>query len=147
MQNRVTTLIALLLVFACTAMAGEKALMHCFVFTPVETATDSDWKAFYAATDQLPSKVPGVLRVWYGPLARPLGILGTDRETSKKLAGGETGVTGPVTRNVRKHGVCMEMRDEAALKAYADHPYHKEWVAAYSKVRVEGTTTFDILGK
>jgi hypothetical protein len=43
--------------------------------------------------------------------------------------------------------MCIEMKDEAALKAYADHPYHKEWMEVYSKVRVEGTTTYDILGQ
>jgi hypothetical protein len=41
----------------------------------------------------------------------------------------------------------MEMRDEATLKRYATDPAHAEWVKAYEKVRVAGTTTFDILGQ
>jgi hypothetical protein len=41
----------------------------------------------------------------------------------------------------------MEMKDEAALKAYAANPAHKDWADAYSKVRVYGTTTFDIIGR
>ena len=41
----------------------------------------------------------------------------------------------------------MEMTDEAALERYAAHPAHDAWVKTYEKVRVPGTTTFDILGQ
>jgi hypothetical protein len=114
-----------LFLFTGTAPAGEKKLMHCFAFTPIESATPAQWKAFYDATDQLPKKIPGISHVWYGKLRRSLD------------AGG----------GVRKYGVCMEMANEDALKTYTDHPFHKQWVDVYSKVREEGTTTFDILGQ
>ena len=39
--------------------AGEKKLMHCFAFSPIESATDADWQAFFKATDAIPSKIPG----------------------------------------------------------------------------------------
>ena len=42
---------------------------------------------------------------------------------------------------------CMEFADEAALKAYAAHTAHDAWLKAYEKVRVAGTTTFDIVGR
>jgi hypothetical protein len=32
-----------------------------------------------------------------------------------------------------------------SLKTYTANPYHKVWMAAYEKVRVAGTTTYDIL--
>jgi hypothetical protein len=127
--------------------AGEKKLMHCFAYTVVDGATEADWQAFYKATDQIPSKIPGVSKVWYGKLLRPLAQFATSGEARKKLAAGEKSVTGDVTMRQRQAGVCMEMADEAALKSYASHPYHKEWEAAYSKVRMAGTTTFDILGQ
>lgn len=42
--------------------------------------------------------------------------------------------------------VCMEMNaGPEALKAYSTHPAHDTWMKAYEKVRVEGTTTFDIM--
>jgi hypothetical protein len=41
----------------------------------------------------------------------------------------------------------MEMTDEEALAVYADHEAHTAWVRVYAKVRVPGTTTFDILGQ
>jgi hypothetical protein len=129
-----------------SGLAGEKKLMHCFYFTPVQSATEADWQAFYKATDALPGQIPGLSRVWYGKLTRNLTLFNTDAETRKKVAAGEA-ATGPVTRVVREFGVCMEMADAAALKTYATHPAHDKWNEAYSKVRVAGTTTVDFMGQ
>jgi hypothetical protein len=138
------------LVFSISsAMAGEKTLMHCFAWTPIKEATPADWQAFYKASDALPQKIKGIKKVWYGKLDSPLGqtMLGDiDDAKFQKFRGGET-VTTPVKRMAREYGMCMEMTDAAALKVYDDHPYHKIWTEAYSKVRVEGTTTFNILGQ
>ena len=114
-----------LLAAAPSAQAGEKKLMHCFAFTAIKEATPAQWEAFYKATDAIPSKIPGVSKVWYGKLARALSVGDAERQ----------------------YGVCMEMNDAAALRSYAASSYHKEWLDAYSKVRVEGTTTFNILGQ
>src|SRR6266545_4027744 len=87
-------------------VAGEKALMHCFAFTPVEGASDADWKAFYKATDELPGKIPGITRVWYGKLRNPLAVYGvTDADARKKLAAGEKNVSSDVSRSTRQYGV------------------------------------------
>ena len=118
--------IGCLFVLTGVLSAGEKKLMHCFTFTTIKEASGADWKAFQAATDALPKTMSGVVsRVWHGKLRRPLRV-GSD---------------------VREYGVCMEMPDEAALKAYASHAAHGDWVKVYEKVRVEGTTTYDILGQ
>jgi hypothetical protein len=66
-----------------------------------------------------------VSHVWYGKLASPLN-----------QANGK-----------RTFGVCMEMDNAAARKAYGDDPFHKTWTDAYAKVHVDGTTTYDILGQ
>ena len=124
-MNKLLLCLAGGLLLAGTAMAGEKKLMHCFAFTAVEGATPADWDAFYKATDELPKKIKGISHVWYGKLQRPLRA-GTA---------------------VRQYGVCMEMANEETLKNYDSDPGHKAWVDAYSKVRVEGTTTFNILGQ
>jgi hypothetical protein len=149
-------LVRLYPVAACAAMllfssgvvsAGEKKLMHCFYFTPVEGASQADWDAFAKATDALPGKVPGLARVWRGKLARNLTIFNADQEAAKKLSGGEKSVAGQVSAVVRQYGVCMELDSADTLKTYASHPAHKEWDAAYSKVRQYGTTTMDLLGQ
>jgi hypothetical protein len=149
-------LVSLYPVAACAAMllfssgvlsAGEKKLMHCFYFTPVEGASQADWDAFAKATDALPGKIPGLTRVWHGKLARNLTLYNADQEAAKKLRGGEKSTAGQVSAVVRQYGVCMELDSADALKTYADHPAHKEWDAAYSKVRQYGTTTIDIVGQ
>lgn len=137
--------------FLCTnaAQAGEKDLMHCFTFTAMKDATDADWQAFYKASEEMPKKIPGVKRVWTGKLARPMTfsqVTKVDDEAKKKIAEGEA-APAEVKRVVRQYAGCIEFKDAAALKAYAEHPYHAEWMKAYEKVRVEGTTTFDLLGQ
>ena len=124
MNKRLVCFIAAAL-FASSAHGGEKKLMHCFAFTAVKYATQADWDAFYKASDELPKKIKGVSHVWYGKLANPLQSDGM----------------------FRQYGVCMEMESEAAREKYGNDPAHAEWDKAYSKVRVEGTTTFDILGQ
>ncbi|MFZ5927324.1 MAG: Dabb family protein [Acidobacteriota bacterium] len=130
------------------AFGQQRTLMHCFTFTEVPEATSADWEAFKKATEQLPSKIPGLKRVWHGKLARPLGILQTegalDADNQKKLREGGA-VPAQVKLIRRQYGVCMEFDSADALKAYAKDPAHEAWVKVYEKVRVYGTTTFDIL--
>ncbi len=149
-------LVRLYSVAACAAMllfsigvlnAGEKKLMHCFYFTPVEGASPADWDAFATATDALPGKIPGLTRVWRGKLARNLTIFNADQQAAKKLRSGEKSVAGQVSLVVRQYGVCMEFDSADALKTYASHPAHTEWNAIYSKVRQSPTTTIDIQGQ
>ena len=128
--TRLTTLVVGVALFCSMGSAGEKKLMHCFAFTPVGDATDADWEAFHKATDELPSKIEGLNKVWLGNLRRPLTVYSKTGEPKE-----------------RKNGVCMEMDDEAALETYADHVAHREWEKAYFKVRQRGTNTYDILGK
>jgi len=140
---------ALLVLSHSAARAGDPGLMHCFAWTAVKEATPADWQAFYKASDALPHQIKGIIRVWYGKLDTPLSQtkLGQiDTETFKQYRTGEP-VTIPVSRTERQYGMCMEMKDANVLKAYDTHPYHKVWTAAYEKVRVDGTTTFNILGQ
>ena len=103
----------------------QKALMHVFAYTPVQGATPQDFDNFKKASGALVGKIPGLKRVWVGKLRRPLDDGGSKRE----------------------YGVAMEFDDAKALDVYARHPAHTDWVKVYEKVRVEGTTTFDILGE
>lgn len=144
---RLGAVVAAGLWLAAPVAAGEKKLMHCFAFTSIDGASEADWAAFRNATDALPKKIPGLTRVWHGKLRAPLTQITIDGAARKKLGGGEKDVPATVNRVRRDYGVCMEMSDEAALKTYADHPAHAEWVKVYEKVRVYGTTTFDILGQ
>ncbi len=114
--------------WAPAAPAADGPLLHCFYFTPVAEATAADWDAFYEATLELPSKIEGLRRVWAGKLSERAAV-------SQQVKLG------------REYGVCMEMADESALQRYAQHPAHDSWLELYEKVRVRGTTTFDILSR
>jgi len=129
-------------------MAGEKSLMHCFAYTPIAEASAADWEAFNKASDAMPKNIPGVIRVWHGKLASPLNlVVAADGADRKKVASGEKDVAGKLMLQKREYGMCMEMKDADTLKAYSQTPYHKVWSEAYAKVRVAGTTTYNILGQ
>jgi Stress responsive A/B Barrel Domain len=120
---RIVAVVFAMCLLAGAMSAADGKLMHCFAFTAIESATPAEWDAFYKASDALPGKIPGLGHVWVGKLSRPLKV-------------GDA---------VRQYGACMEFSDEGALKAYAVSAGRKEWMATYEKVRVPGTTTFDIL--
>lgn len=131
---------------AISASAAEKEMMHCFAFTPIESATQAEWDAFWKATDAWPAKFSGIKKVWYGKLRRPLNQFRVDAESTKKFKTGPKVEGATVERVVRQYGVCFAMEPgEESLKGYTASPYHKEWMAVYEKVRVVGTTTYDIM--
>ena len=137
--------------FLCLGLsAGEKGVMHCFAFSEVESATPADWEAFAKATDELPSKIPGLLHLMHGKLARPLGIMAAatpmEEELTKKYRAGDA-VQANVKMIRRQYGVCMHFSNEEAFKAYGKNEAHAAWAKVYEKVRVAGTTTYQIIGK
>lgn len=149
MNCRSLGLWAATLLLSQAALAGEKTVMHCFAWTPIKEATNADWQAFYKASDQLPNKIKGIKRVWYGKLVSPLPQIHfqkVDNETFRRYQAGET-VNASVSATPREYGMCMEFANADVLKAYDADPFHKIWTAAYEKVRVEGTTTFNIPGQ
>lgn len=146
---RVVLCAAIVMLGVIPGVAGEKKVMHCFAWTSIREATPADWNAFFKASDMLPQKIKGISKVWYGKLLNPLGqttVRKADPETMQRLNAGQQ-ASAEVVRTPRDWGMCMEMRDADALKAYDTDPYHKVWTEAYSKVRVEGTTTFNIIGQ
>ena len=124
MRKSFLTICAAAFLTAGAATAADKPMMHCFIFTPITSATDADWKAFYDATAKLPSGMKGIVNhVWYGKMRRPLTVGDAKRE----------------------YGVCMEMSGPDALAKYTKSPAHDTWMKAYEKVRVAGTTTYDLI--
>ena len=143
----VLTAAATLLLASGFAFGAEKSMMHCFAFTVIPDATDADWKAFSETTEQWPSKFKGIQKVWQGKLRAPLPQFTVTAEARKKLAAGDKDVDTKANRLLRQHGVCMLMAGPETLKEYTAVPFHKEWMAKYEKVRVAGTTTYDILAQ
>jgi hypothetical protein len=149
MNIRRLTACAALFVLTGVARAGNPTVMHCFAWTPIKEATAADWERFYKASDALPLMIEGIMRIWYGKLVSPLSqakLGNIDREAFRQYQNGDS-VTVPISRMQREYGMCIEFRNTDVLKAYDEHPYHKVWTEAYAKIRVDGTTTFDIMGR
>jgi hypothetical protein len=108
---RAAALLVGVILFLSICSAGEKALLHCFFFTPIAEASQAEWDAFYQATDELPAKIDGLNRVWIGKLTERAAV-------SQQVKLG------------REYGGCMEFTDEAALQRYATHPAHEAWLMA-----------------
>lgn len=149
-MKRVIALLFVVVLFSGVLGAQEKKVMHCFTFTPIESATAADWEAFYQATNALVGKIPGLTHAWAGKLRNPQKLLmPDDRETYMKVQKSPDGEKMPgvnATVAARVYGACIEIT-EAGFAAYAAHPAHKEWEKVYSKVRKPGTTTFDIIAQ
>jgi len=145
---RAVSLFILAAGFAAGRPAQAANVMHCFVFTQVESASDADWAAWKAATGKLPRQIPGLKQVWYGKLAKTFSQIGPDQrfdaESTRKFAAGESF---PLTikRVDRQYGACFQFKDRAAFDAYGKHPAHEAWLKLYEKVRVDGSATFQIL--
>lgn len=136
----------LFLASTLASLAAEKTIMHCFAYTPRPEATEADFKAYYSATDQLTKDFKGIKRVWYGKLRAPLNQYRLDPAAAKQLSPTNDKAEGAtVTRVRREHGTCFEFADTAAWQAYEKHPAHEAWAKVYDKVRVPGTTTYQIL--
>lgn len=140
--------IATMALSAASLHAADAPVMHCFAYTVINSATPAEWDAFTKATKELPGKIPGLTSVWLGKLSRPMSLMTSDASASpddvKKLRAGEA-VSIPVKLLRRQAGACMLFKDAAALAAYAKDPAHDAWMKTYEKVRVEGTTTIDIV--
>jgi hypothetical protein len=96
----------------------------------------------------MPKQMKGIVKqVWYGKLRSTLAQYAVPADARKKLQAGEKEVDAKIQYRPRQWGMCIELVGLENLKTYDAHPYHKTWVEAYSKVRVEGTTTYDILGQ
>ncbi len=143
---RISITLASLLLAAGLVSAGEKKLMHCFYFTPNDNVAEADWQAFTKATEQLPEKIPGFSRIWFGKLVSPRQMVYSPDEQTRKTLNETGNATGPMVRMVHQYGVCMEFADQAALKVYSDHPAHKAWDTVYFKIR-KGSIPYDIVGQ
>ena len=100
-------------------------MMHVFAYTPLEGSTQQDFEDFKTPTTAMVDQIPGLQRVWVGKLRQPL----------------------PVETRIHTYGVAMEFDNTEALDAYAIHTAHDAWIDVYDKVRLQGTTTLDILGE
>jgi hypothetical protein len=143
---KLLTLFAALTMTAGLAAAAEKTMMHCFAFTPIETASEADWKAFYAATDALPKNIPVIKMVSAASCGRPWRS--SPSTPSPQEAGGwgegRDGEGQPrrsrlrrLLRHGRRRPVAEDLRRQP-LSQSLDGRLRR-------RLRVAGTTAYDVL--
>ena len=108
--------IILLCTFSAVTLAQSHAtVIHIINIKWKEDATPEQIKAAVDAARQLPSKFPGIKRVW----------------TRNLKYQGQEGY---------QQAIVMEFESEDALKKYADSPAQQSWYKIYLPVREESRT-------
>jgi antibiotic biosynthesis monooxygenase (ABM) superfamily enzyme len=102
----------------------QKTVVHTAIWTLKEGSSAQEYEAFRKETEKLVAAMPGLKRAWVGKLRQPLAV-------------------GEVTRT---HGLLLEFVDVQSREAYSTHPARAAWAEAWSKVRVPGSTAFDLIG-
>ena len=103
----------------------EKGTVHAVAWTAGESFTPQGFEDFKKATADLIGTMPGLKRAWVGKLRVPL-------------------VVGEVTRN---YGLILEFEDLKTREAYSTHPARVPWAKVWEKIRIPGSTNFDVIGE
>ena len=113
----VVTVVALLvagMAFAQNKFHTPQSVLHVITVKWKADATDAQKQAALDGVKKMASAVPGITNVWV--------------KTLKVQPGDYNAV------------IAMEFKDDAAFKAYADAPAHKEWEKVYLPIRQQSTT-------
>ena len=98
------------------ASKTPKSVLHVVTVQWADGSTPAQQQAAVDGVRKMAAAIPGLTRVWLKTV---------------KAQGGANAV------------IAMEFADEAAFKAYDDHPAHREWEKVYLPVRGR-STTFDV---
>jgi Stress responsive A/B Barrel Domain. len=105
-----------------------KSIIHVVTLYWKEGTTPEQKQAVLKGVEKMAKEIPGITNVWLKSIKVQGGY-------TEKLPNGELKTT-PVT-----DAFVMEFKDEAAFKAYADHPAHREWEKIYIPVRGRSFTS------
>ncbi|OFV98716.1 MAG: hypothetical protein A3H94_05425 [Acidobacteria bacterium RIFCSPLOWO2_02_FULL_60_20] len=105
--------------------ATQRTVVHAVAWTAKNDATPEGLEDFRRATETLVDTMPGLRRAWVGKLRQPL-------------------VVGDLRRD---YGLILEFENLPTREAYSSHPNRVPWAAVWEKVRIPGSTNFDVLGE
>ncbi len=130
-MKRLILLLASVLLLAGITMAfaanKPKSIIHVVTLYWKDGTTDTQKKAVLDGVEKMGREIPGITNVWL----KSVKVQGAYVE---KTASGE------VTSTSFTDAFVMEFKDDAAFKAYGDHPAHKAWEAIYVPVRGRSST-------
>jgi hypothetical protein len=112
--------IGVLLLFGAGVLVGAnkfgqpKSVIHVVTVRWKADASEQQRQAAIKGIEKMASEIPGVKNIW----TKTLKVQGQGYNNA----------------------FVMEFADEAALKAYGDHPAHREWEKVYLPIRDQSTT-------
>lgn len=120
-------LLAALGAVAANKYNKPKSVLHVITLYYKDGTTDAQKKAVLDATEKMAGEVPGLKNLWL----KPLKVQGVYAERQ---------ADGSVVNRPFTDAIVMEFEDEAAFKAYDNHPAHRAWEKVYSEVRGRSST-------
>jgi hypothetical protein len=109
---------AAMFAFAASAAEKPKSILHVVTLYWKAGTTDAQKQEVWKATEKMAAEFPGITRLWL----KSIKVQGDAGSTPLQSA------------------FVMEFKDEAAFKAYDNHPAHKAWEKVYLPVRGESRT-------
>lgn len=112
---------ALIAIFALGVVVGQnkfgqpKTVIHVVALKWNADSTPEQRQKAIDGVKTMAGKIPGIKNVWL----KTLKVQGTSQQTPYDAS------------------FVIEFQDEAALKAYASHPAHEEWMKVYEPARAE----------
>lgn len=103
----------------------QRTVVHCVAWTAAQGVSEAGIGEFKKATAELTKTMPGLQRAWVGKLARPF-------------------TQGDVTRD---YGLVLEFDSVENREAYTTNPIRVSWADVWSKIRVPGSSNFDVIGE
>jgi hypothetical protein len=131
MKRLFLTLAGLVLLAGAVALYAAdkpKSIIHVVTLHYKEDTTDAQKKAVLDGIEKMGREIPGITRIWLKSTKVQGGYPLKQSDGQYKIV--------PMT-----DAFVMEFKDEAAFKAYADHPAHKDWEKTYTEVRDRSVTS------
>lgn len=113
--------------WAANKFAKPKSIVHVVTLYYKDGTTDEQKKAVLDGIEKMAAEVPGLKNVWLKSVKVQGAYMEKQPDGSMKAR--------PFT-----DAFVMEFENEAAFKAYDDHPAHRAWEKVYTAVRGRSST-------
>lgn len=103
-------------------------IIHVVTLFYKDGTTEAQKKAVTDGVEKMAGEVPGLKNIW---------LKGIKAQVSATVKDAD----GKMVEKRMTDAIVMEFENDAAFKAYDDHPAHRAWEAVYTPVRGQSRTT------
>jgi hypothetical protein len=113
--------------WAANKYGKPKSIVHVVTLYYKDGTTDEQKKAVLDGVEKMAAEIPGVKNVWL----KSVKVQGAYQEKQ---------ADGSFKARMFTDAFVMEFEDDAAFKAYDNHPAHRAWEKVYTPVRGRSST-------